>query len=141
MVQTARADVSSSSDRGSPSYKRHWPERSTLYEVVRDNLETLYGAIDEGALDVKVSKHARKEPRLLSRRAPDRPTNSHGARRLAKVAAASALRPQVRANVKARAGMRFARTSMGAPGRRPACSSVRAPSSGANDALRGGARQ
>jgi Putative transposase/Transposase zinc-binding domain len=42
-------------------YERHRPERTTLYAVVRDNLETLYGAIDEGALDVKVSKHARKE--------------------------------------------------------------------------------
>ena len=43
------------------AYERHRPERTTLYAVVRDNLETLYGAIDEGALDVKVSKHARKE--------------------------------------------------------------------------------
>ena|SRR6266567_1924890 len=76
MVQTARADVSSSSDRGSPSYKRHRPERSTLYEVVRDNLETLYGAIDEGALDVKVSKHARKRSleRQYDRASQARPT-------------------------------------------------------------------
>ena len=29
--------------------------------MVRDNLETLYGAINDGALDVKVSKHARQE--------------------------------------------------------------------------------
>ena len=42
-------------------YERHRPERTTLYEVVRDNLETLYGAIDDGALDVKVPKHAKKE--------------------------------------------------------------------------------
>jgi hypothetical protein len=28
---------------------------------VRDNLETLYGAIDDGALDVRLSKHAKKE--------------------------------------------------------------------------------
>ena len=42
-------------------YERHRPEQTTLYAVVRDNLETLYGAIDEGALDVKVAKHARKE--------------------------------------------------------------------------------
>jgi hypothetical protein len=42
-------------------YERHRPERTTLYAVVRDNLETLYGAIDDGAIDVKVSKHARKE--------------------------------------------------------------------------------
>ncbi len=37
------------------------PERTKLYAVVRDNLETLYGAVDDGAIDVKVSKHARKE--------------------------------------------------------------------------------
>jgi len=32
-----------------------------LYEVVRDNLETLYGAIGDGALAVRIPKHARKE--------------------------------------------------------------------------------
>lgn len=42
-------------------YSRHRPERTALYEGVRDNLETLYGAIDDGALDVKVPKHAQKE--------------------------------------------------------------------------------
>lgn len=43
------------------TYERRRPEAATLYEVVRDNLETLYGAIDEGALDVRVPKHAKKE--------------------------------------------------------------------------------
>ncbi|HKQ70353.1 MAG TPA: hypothetical protein VJT73_13480 [Polyangiaceae bacterium] len=43
-------------------YQRHRPERTALYEVVRDNLETLYGAIDDGALDVRLPKHAKKEP-------------------------------------------------------------------------------
>jgi hypothetical protein len=42
-------------------YERHRPERTTLYEVVRDNLETLYGAIDDGALDIKLPQHAKKE--------------------------------------------------------------------------------
>ena len=37
------------------------PELTTLYEVVRDNLETPYGAIDDGALAVKLPKHAKKE--------------------------------------------------------------------------------
>ena len=32
-----------------------------MYEVVRDNLDTLYGAIDDGALAVRVPKHAKKE--------------------------------------------------------------------------------
>ena len=41
-------------------YERHRPEQTTLYAVVRDNIETLYGAIGEDALDAKVSKHARK---------------------------------------------------------------------------------
>ena len=43
------------------AYARRRPERTALYEVVRDNLETLYGAIDDGALDVRLGKHARKE--------------------------------------------------------------------------------
>ncbi len=42
-------------------YQRHRPETTALYEVVRDNLETLYGAIDDGALDVRIPKHAKKE--------------------------------------------------------------------------------
>jgi hypothetical protein len=42
-------------------YERHRPELTALYELVRDNLETLYGAIDDGALDVRVPKHAKKE--------------------------------------------------------------------------------
>jgi len=42
-------------------YRRHRPETTALYEVVRDNLETLYGAIGDGALAVRIAKHARKE--------------------------------------------------------------------------------
>ena len=42
-------------------YGRHRPETTTLYQVVRDNLETLYGAIEDGALAVRIPKHARKE--------------------------------------------------------------------------------
>ena len=38
-------------------YRRHRPETTALYEIVRDNLETLYGAIA-----VRIPKHARKEP-------------------------------------------------------------------------------
>ena len=37
------------------------PETTALYEVVRDNLETLYGAIEDGAIAVRIPKHARKE--------------------------------------------------------------------------------
>ena len=37
------------------------PERTALYEIVRDNLETLYGAIEDGALEVRLPKHAKKE--------------------------------------------------------------------------------
>jgi hypothetical protein len=43
------------------AYHRHCPETTALYEVVRDNLETLYGAIDDGAIDVRLPKHAKKE--------------------------------------------------------------------------------
>ena len=42
-------------------YRRHRPEATALYEVVRDNLETLLGAIDEGALAVRIPRNARKE--------------------------------------------------------------------------------
>jgi hypothetical protein len=42
-------------------YKRRRPETTALYEIVRDNLEALYGAIDDGALDVRLPNHARKE--------------------------------------------------------------------------------
>jgi hypothetical protein len=48
-------------DRGTADYERHRPETTALYELVRDNLETLYGAIADGALDVKLPKHATKE--------------------------------------------------------------------------------
>lgn len=44
-----------------PAYQRHRPETTALYEVVRDNLDTLYAAIDDGALDVRIPKHAKKE--------------------------------------------------------------------------------
>ena len=42
-------------------YQRHRPETTALYEVVKDNLETLYGAIGDGAIAVRIPKHARKE--------------------------------------------------------------------------------
>ena len=42
-------------------YQRHRPETTALYQVVRDNIETLYGAISDGALAVRIPKHARKE--------------------------------------------------------------------------------
>jgi Transposase zinc-binding domain len=42
-------------------YRRRRPEATALYELVRDNLETLYGAIGDGALAVRIPKHARKE--------------------------------------------------------------------------------
>jgi len=42
-------------------YERRRPERTTLYEVVRDNVETLYGAIDDGAIAIRIPQHAKKE--------------------------------------------------------------------------------
>ncbi len=42
-------------------YRRRRPESTALYEVVRDNLETLFGAIDDGALAVRIPRHARTE--------------------------------------------------------------------------------
>jgi hypothetical protein len=37
------------------AYERRRPETTTLYQVVADNLETLYGAIDDGALPFGLS--------------------------------------------------------------------------------------
>ena len=42
-------------------YRRHRPETTALYEVVRDNLGTLFGAIDDGALAFRIPGHAREE--------------------------------------------------------------------------------
>ena len=42
-------------------YQRNRPETTALYEVVKDNLETLYEAIGDGAIAVRIPKHARKE--------------------------------------------------------------------------------
>jgi hypothetical protein len=42
-------------------YRPRAPETTALHEVVRDNLETLYGAIGDGAIAVRIPKHARKE--------------------------------------------------------------------------------
>ena len=42
-------------------YRRRRPETTALYEVVRDNLETLFGAIDDGALAFRIPRHAREE--------------------------------------------------------------------------------
>ena len=39
-------------------YKPRDPRTTALYEVVRDNLETLYGAIGDGAIAVRIPKHA-----------------------------------------------------------------------------------
>ena len=50
--------------RASAEYQRRRPETTVLYEVVRDNIETLHTlwrAIDDGALDVRLPKHAVKE--------------------------------------------------------------------------------
>ena len=42
-------------------YARRHPEQTTLYEVVRDNLATLYAAVDEGALPIALPGFVRKE--------------------------------------------------------------------------------
>jgi hypothetical protein len=42
-------------------YARHRPEQTTLYEVVRDNLATLYAAVDDGALPIALPALVRKE--------------------------------------------------------------------------------
>ncbi len=41
-------------------YERRRPEQTTLYQVVRENLATLYGAVD-GAMEMTLPKFVRKE--------------------------------------------------------------------------------
>lgn len=43
------------------TYERRRPEATTLYEVVRDNLETLYGAVDDGAVKLALPGFVRRE--------------------------------------------------------------------------------
>ena len=43
------------------TYERRRPEATTLYEVVQDNLETLYGAVDDGAVRIALPRFVKKE--------------------------------------------------------------------------------
>ena len=45
----------------SPVYERRRPETTTLYRVVQENLDTLYGAVEDGALAIALPKFVRKE--------------------------------------------------------------------------------
>ncbi len=60
MPADASPPVASATTPGA-AYRRHQPETTALNAVVRDNLDTLYGAIDDGAITVRIPKHARKE--------------------------------------------------------------------------------
>lgn len=42
-------------------YERRRPEATTLYQVVQDNLATLYGAVEDGAVSIALPKFVRKE--------------------------------------------------------------------------------
>jgi hypothetical protein len=42
-------------------YARRRPEESTLYKVVQDTLATLFEAVDEGALPIRLPDFVRKE--------------------------------------------------------------------------------
>ncbi len=42
-------------------YERRRPETTTLYQVVQDNVETLYGAVEEGALRLSLPRFVKKE--------------------------------------------------------------------------------
>jgi hypothetical protein len=60
-VPAAAPPLAATATTPGAAYRRNQPETTALYEVVRDNLETLYGAIDDGAIAVRIPKHARKE--------------------------------------------------------------------------------
>ena len=57
MLRARRRDVSS---LAAPYVPRR-PEAMALYKVVQDNLSTLYGAVDDGALKIALPKLVRKE--------------------------------------------------------------------------------
>ena len=42
-------------------YERRRPETRTLYHVVQENLDTLYGAVEDGALAIALPKFVKKE--------------------------------------------------------------------------------
>ena len=42
-------------------YERRKPAETTLYQVVQDNLATLYGAVDDGALAIALPRFVKKE--------------------------------------------------------------------------------
>ena len=42
-------------------YERHRPERTTLYRLVQDNVETLYDAVDSGAVGISLPEFVRNE--------------------------------------------------------------------------------
>ncbi len=42
-------------------YERRRPEVHTLYRVVQENLETFYGAVDDGALPIALPQFVKKE--------------------------------------------------------------------------------
>jgi hypothetical protein len=43
-----------------PAYRTRRPQDSTLYAVVRDNLATLFGAVDDGAVSIALPAFVRK---------------------------------------------------------------------------------
>ena len=43
------------------TYARRRPEETTLYKVVQENLATLYGAVDDNALAIRLPGFVRKE--------------------------------------------------------------------------------
>jgi hypothetical protein len=57
----SRRPGASADDSTGVVYERRRPERTTLYEVVRDNVQTLYGAIDDEAIAIRIPEHAKKE--------------------------------------------------------------------------------
>lgn len=49
------------------TYERRRPEATTLYAVVQDNLETLYGAVDDGAVQLGLPRFVKKELKYVLR--------------------------------------------------------------------------
>ena len=60
----------------SPVYERRRPETTTLYHVVQENLDTLYGAVEDGALAIALPKFVRKELEGYLACGADRPSGA-----------------------------------------------------------------
>jgi len=59
--RVASSTVPALTRRANPTYQRREPERTTLYQVVRDNVETFYAAVEEGFASAPLPEFVKDE--------------------------------------------------------------------------------